>query len=234
MVDSADDSNSNNNNNTDEMPPYGNLGLQQRHPEEEVRFEESSSSGSEISQAPDRLNATATQPLSTNGRAAIGGAPRSTFTQQNGISRPVERKINNSRPRLSDQHRLSQRIPRRRSQVRLPRLITRDYPYNQSSNRVQVFNENSKAIFKLYVRDWFHVMLRVSWYISFFCIIIVWYLMIWVFAAIFVLVDSNTFNRNKDCGLGEPGIPITMATAYAFSLETCTTVGCEYKCNTSI
>jgi len=220
MVGSADDSN-----NIDEMTTHGNnLGLQQRHPKEEIRFDESSSSGSEILQASDRQNTTVTQPLSTNGRSAIGGAQSpTTFTQQqNG---PSERKIETNRPHYSDQLVLSQRIARRKSQVSLPRLITRDYPYNQSSNRVQVFNENSKAIFWLYVRDWFHVMLRVPWYFSFFCVIFVWYLMIWVFAAVFVLVDSNTFNRNKDCGLGEPGIPITMATAYAFSLETCTTVG---------
>jgi len=119
----------------------------------------------------------------------------------------------------------SERIPRYSSQVYLPRMITRDYPYEQSSNRVQVFNENSKAIVSLFVKDWFHVLLRMRWYISFPVFIVGWYLMIWVFAAVFVWIDGSNVNRNRDCGLGEPGIPLTISAAYAFSLETCTTVG---------
>jgi hypothetical protein len=56
-------------------------------------------------------------------------------------------------------------------------------------------------------------------------------LMIWsgtilLFALVYVKIDENT--NNLDCGLGEAGMPIPWATAFAFSLETCTTVGCKY------
>ena len=129
----------------------------------------------------------------------------------------------------SNKVKTSQRIPRMASRVFLPRLITRDYPYHQSSNRVQVFNKHKRVIFRLFIKDWFHVILRVPTYISGPLIIFFWYLMIWAFAWIYRLVDSSNFNLDKDCGLGEPGIPLSMPAAYAFSLETCTTVGCEYS-----
>mmetsp|Transcript_10672 Transcript_10672/g.25687 ORF Transcript_10672/g.25687 Transcript_10672/m.25687 type:complete len:509 (-) Transcript_10672:93-1619(-) len=117
------------------------------------------------------------------------------------------------------------RIQRRLSQVNLPRLVDRDLPYDQSSSRVQVLNDNMKPLFRLLVRDWFHVVLRIPWYYSFTTIIGVWYLAIWIFAWLFVYVDGSNHNRNMDCGLGEPGNPISLSAAYAFSLETCTTVG---------
>jgi len=119
----------------------------------------------------------------------------------------------------------SQRIHRQASKVFLPRLIPRDYPYHQSSNRVQVFNQHRDQIFRLAIKDWFHVILRMKSYVSFPIFVAIWYGMIWVFALVFTMVDSSNFNRDKDCGLAEPGIPITLSAAYAFSLETCTTVG---------
>ena len=113
------------------------------------------------------------------------------------------------------------------SQVYLPRLIIRDYPYDQSSNRVRIYNKNVKQLFTLFARDWFHVLLRVPWFISFPIIILIWYLMIWVFAYFYLFINNNKDNLAKDCGLGQSGVVITLGTAYAFSLETCTTVGCE-------
>jgi hypothetical protein len=119
----------------------------------------------------------------------------------------------------------SRRIQRMQSQVYLPRLIKRNYPFYQSSNRVQIFTENKKPTYRLYLKDWFHVGLRMSWYVSFPAFIVVWYALIWVFAILYHLIDSSPNNIAKECGLGEPNIPISLATAYAFSLETCTTVG---------
>lgn len=130
--------------------------------------------------------------------------------------------------------RQSSRIRRQASKVFLPRLITRDYPYHQSSNRVQVFPKHQKAVFRLYIKTYFYVLLRVPFIYSFPILMLIWYLMIWVFAFIYQLVDSNNFNLNKDCGLGDPGVVITIHTAYAFSLETCTTVGCEYQRSISL
>ncbi len=121
------------------------------------------------------------------------------------------------------------RIRRQASQVFLPRLITRDYPYHQSSNRVQVFPKNHRAVFRLLVKSYFYVLLRIPFCYSFPIILFIWYLMIWVFASVYQSIDSSNFNLNKDCGLGDPGVPITIHTAYAFSLETCTTVGCEFQ-----
>ena len=121
----------------------------------------------------------------------------------------------------------SQRIHKMKSQVHLPRLIARDYPYEQSSNRVRIQNENVKPVISLYIRDWFHFLLRVPWFISIPIVILIWYVMIVVFAYIYFYVDRSNANLNKDCGLGEPDMPISFAAAYAFSLETCTTVGCE-------
>jgi len=119
----------------------------------------------------------------------------------------------------------SRRIQRKDSQVFLPRLIKRDYPYDQSSNRVRIVNKHQKQLFPLLIKDSFHVLLRVKWYVSLPLITIVWYAMIWVFAFFYMLIDGSNFNHAKDCGLGEPENPIGFATAYAFSLETCTTVG---------
>jgi hypothetical protein len=47
--------------------------------------------------------------------------------------------------------------------------------------------------------------------------------MILVFAGVYVAHDS--IRPYKSCGLGGEGTPITLAGAFAFSLETCTTVG---------
>ena len=122
----------------------------------------------------------------------------------------------------------SRRIQRRDSHVFLPRLIKRDYPYDQSSNRVRIVNKHQKHLVPLLIKDSFHVLLRVKWYVSLPLITVVWYAMIWIFAFFYMWIDGSNFNLAKDCGLGEPDNPIGFATAYAFSLETCTTVGCEY------
>eukprot|EP00522_Entomoneis_paludosa_P016587 CAMPEP_0172452828 /NCGR_PEP_ID=MMETSP1065-20121228/10367_1 /TAXON_ID=265537 /ORGANISM="Amphiprora paludosa, Strain CCMP125" /LENGTH=360 /DNA_ID=CAMNT_0013204949 /DNA_START=118 /DNA_END=1200 /DNA_ORIENTATION=+ len=47
--------------------------------------------------------------------------------------------------------------------------------------------------------------------------------MILIFAGFYVWQDNQ--NPNKNCGLGEEGQPIAFGPAFAFSLETCTTVG---------
>ena len=125
-----------------------------------------------------------------------------------------------------------QRIRRMASQVYLPRLIKRDYAFHQSSNRVCVKNENMKQLFPLLFRDWFHVMMRVNWYFSLPFFLLIWFGMIYVFALAYMWIDRK--NKKLDCGLAEPGVPIDLATAYAFSLETCTTVGCKFDVSIAI
>jgi hypothetical protein len=112
------------------------------------------------------------------------------------------------------------------STVFLPRLVDRNYPFHQSQNRISVKNENHFShIWPLLIKDWFHVCLRVPIWISITALLIIWTIFIFVFARIYVHIDENWLDR--DCGLGEPGHAIKFGTAFAFSLETCTTVGCK-------
>jgi len=119
--------------------------------------------------------------------------------------------------------RKSKRIQRLMSQVQLPRLITRDFPYHQSSSRVEITNVQRHILYRLIYRDWFHLMLRQPAWVTFPSLILIWYMSIWVWAFAYVLVDRN--NGLKDCGISEADHPIEIREAFAFSLETTTTVG---------
>eukprot|EP00538_Stauroneis_constricta_P013167 CAMPEP_0119558454 /NCGR_PEP_ID=MMETSP1352-20130426/10797_1 /TAXON_ID=265584 /ORGANISM="Stauroneis constricta, Strain CCMP1120" /LENGTH=580 /DNA_ID=CAMNT_0007605823 /DNA_START=62 /DNA_END=1804 /DNA_ORIENTATION=+ len=106
----------------------------------------------------------------------------------------------------------------------LPRLIARNLPYEQSKNKFSVYNNNRhRDIYRLYLLNWFHVLLRWSVYKSVPLLLCVWTICILFFAGIYCGIDN--MNKDLDCGLGDPGVPIKWATAFAFSLETCTTVG---------
>jgi hypothetical protein len=72
----------------------------------------------------------------------------------------------------------------------------------------------------------FSVLLRSHLYITIPLLLLIWVTAILIFAAIYVHIDTS--NLDVDCGLGDPGFPITFATGFAFSLETCTTVGCKF------
>jgi len=121
--------------------------------------------------------------------------------------------------------RKSRRILRMMSQVYLPRLITRDYPFQQSSNRVEIVNENTKSLWGLLIKDWFHILLRLPSWVSLPAFAIIWYIFIWVWAFIYQHITNTPSNYSKDCGLGNANETLNIMTAYAFSLETCTTVG---------
>ena len=112
------------------------------------------------------------------------------------------------------------------SQVRFPRLVKRDLPYHQSRNRVCVWNERHHShVFPLLLLDWFHVFLRLPIWLSLSMLLVVWTVAILIFAGVYVHLDQQDIYA--DCGLGGPGTPIQWGTAFAFSLETCTTVGCK-------
>eukprot|EP00934_Nitzschia_sp_Nitz4_P005412 Nitzschia sp. Nitz4//scaffold34_size148208//61958//63495//NITZ4_002977-RA/size148208-augustus-gene-0.72-mRNA-1//-1//CDS//3329548786//5402//frame0 len=111
-----------------------------------------------------------------------------------------------------------------KSRVILPRLIKRNLTFHQSKNNFAVQNLHEKArLSPLLFRDWFHVLLRLPFHISIGSLLAVWTLMIMLWAQVYVWID--TVSKEADCGLGEPGFPIAYPTAFAFSLETCTTVG---------
>lgn len=88
---------------------------------------------------------------------------------------------------------------------------------------------HKKCLRGLLIKDWFHVLLRLPSWISLPAFIIIWYISIWVWAAIYQYISNKSSNFEKDCGLGSPNVTLSIMTAYAFSLETCTTVGCEYR-----
>ena len=114
-----------------------------------------------------------------------------------------------------------------KSYVQLPRLVNRDMPFHQSRNRISVANERHYSkIWRLFLEDWFHCLLRMPTYLSVPLLLGIWTAVILMFAAIYVYIDTS--NKYADCGLGDPGIPIAWGTSFAFSLETCTTVGCKY------
>jgi potassium inwardly-rectifying channel subfamily J protein 9 len=120
----------------------------------------------------------------------------------------------------------------------LKRLVVRDLPFHQSSNSLRVRHQMSKeyskkakgrhsagglGFFHWYIEDWFHVLLRLRTVVSVSAFTVVWTAFLLIFAGVYVMVDR--INPDEACGLGEPGFPIKFYGAFAFSLETTTTVG---------
>jgi hypothetical protein len=104
------------------------------------------------------------------------------------------------------------------------RLVKRDYPFYQSSNRLQVSNQHMEfRLLNLLKNDWFHVFLRFPLGISILLFLSIWTGVIVIFAGLYMRIDA--LNADIDCGLGPVGEPISFGPAFAFSLETCTTVG---------
>ena len=104
-----------------------------------------------------------------------------------------------------------------------PRFIERNRPFGQSRNRVNVKHNHGIKIYTLLRHDWFHVLLRRPAWQSVSMLLTTWTVFIIIFASLYVWVDNQ--NPQLDCGLGPAGSPIEFAGAFAFSLETCTTVG---------
>jgi hypothetical protein len=104
-----------------------------------------------------------------------------------------------------------------------PRLVRRNLAFNQSRNVVQVFHNKSFGIHLLVRHDFYHVLLRRPAWQSLLSLLFVWTIFILLFALAYVGVDNQ--DPNISCGLGTAGNPIRFIGAFAFSLETCTTVG---------
>uniref|UniRef100_A0A7S0CFI0 Potassium channel inwardly rectifying transmembrane domain-containing protein n=1 Tax=Proboscia inermis TaxID=420281 RepID=A0A7S0CFI0_9STRA len=103
----------------------------------------------------------------------------------------------------------------------IPRLIKRDLPHHQSTAKVSIVRKN--LVNKLALHDWFHMLLRWTTTFSISILLLVWTFAIIVFALIYMYDDK--INPLVECGLGAAGDPIGFNGAFAFSLETCTTVG---------
>eukprot|EP00551_Chaetoceros_affinis_P006499 CAMPEP_0203663096 /NCGR_PEP_ID=MMETSP0090-20130426/819_1 /ASSEMBLY_ACC=CAM_ASM_001088 /TAXON_ID=426623 /ORGANISM="Chaetoceros affinis, Strain CCMP159" /LENGTH=512 /DNA_ID=CAMNT_0050525963 /DNA_START=60 /DNA_END=1598 /DNA_ORIENTATION=- len=111
-----------------------------------------------------------------------------------------------------------------------PRLIPRDLPFEQSRNTIKIHNRErgSIPIFPSAIRfilsyNWFHILLRWNTMASVSLLVGFWLMGVTIFAQIYKLLDEH--NPHLQCGLGKPGQPIDLSGAFAFSLETCTTVG---------
>ena len=118
---------------------------------------------------------------------------------------------------------------KRRSQVSLPRMVDRNLPFYQSTNSMKIKNSDHKYLWRLMIIDWFHTLLRLPACISVSFLLFLWVLLIEFYAAIYWFED-NVHYKLVDCGLGVDGSHmISFAGAFAFSLETCTTVGCKFN-----
>ena len=106
----------------------------------------------------------------------------------------------------------------------LPRLVDRGLAFHQSSNKVQLRHNQGWNIYRLLRFNWFHVMLRWPSKYSFSFLVTLWTVSIIAFGQLYLWYDQ--LNPGLHCGLGgADGSPIDFTAAFAFSLETCTTVG---------
>lgn len=108
----------------------------------------------------------------------------------------------------------------------IPRLVHRNLPLHQSKQQIAVTNKTVFRSLKLqYIlsHDWFHVILRLPTAVSVFWLLAIWTFVILIFAAVYRNIDTR--DPEASCGLGKAGEPILFSAAFAFSLETCTTVG---------
>ena len=110
-----------------------------------------------------------------------------------------------------------------RPQPMPPRTVIRNLPFHQSKNRFAVDHNQGWNMLWLLRHDWFHVFLNIPTPRSLFFLLSVWTGMILLFAFFYMKVDSRV--PTVTCGLGVDGNPIEFGPAFAFSLETCTTVG---------
>ena len=105
-----------------------------------------------------------------------------------------------------------------------PRLVQRNLPFSQSKNRLSVMHNKGYEIVPLLKYDWFHVFLRLPSKISLFMLLSVWTGTVLIFAGFYMAYDN--INGQEVCRLGvTPEKTISFGAAFAFSVETCTTVG---------
>jgi hypothetical protein len=105
----------------------------------------------------------------------------------------------------------------------LPRLVLRNRPFHQSDNKVHIQHNLGWRVFTLLRFNWFHAFLRRPFHQSLLLLMSAWTGAILIFAGIYVWYDQ--LDTSISCGLGKVDEPMTFGPAFAFSLETCTTVG---------
>ena len=107
----------------------------------------------------------------------------------------------------------------------LPRLVLRDRPFFQSGNKLFIqHNKQGFKILKLLRHNWFHYFLRFPTKWSLLVLMSFWTIVIVIFAGLYMIYDRA--DNQVACQLGvSADEPMLFGAAFAFSLETCTTVG---------
>lgn len=108
----------------------------------------------------------------------------------------------------------------------IPRLVHRNLPFKQSRQEIAVVNKTlfkSIMLQRILSQDWYHVFLRQPTWLSLGGLLTLWTFFILIWASIYQRVAAN--NAQPQCRLGTDESPFGFAAAFAFSLETCTTVG---------
>lgn len=73
------------------------------------------------------------------------------------------------------------------------------------------------------LNNWFHILLWKNIFYSTFWLLLLWTIVIVVYAIVYMLMDHH--HIDLDCILALPGKFISFVPSFVFSLETCTTVG---------
>lgn len=113
----------------------------------------------------------------------------------------------------------------------LNRLVVRDMPFHQSSNSLRTRHQftaplrNFQGPGFFYRADWFHICLHLRTEISLLFLVALWTSVILIYACLYMYVDDHYVGVS--CGLSSTDVDegISFNGAFAFSLETATTVG---------
>jgi hypothetical protein len=111
-----------------------------------------------------------------------------------------------------------------RGSTQPPRYVQRNLPDHQSRNMVGVTHNQGWRIGKLVRHDLFHFLLRLKLFETLPLLLLIWSLAILIFAGLYFAADRAVAGNNV-CSLFGAAGPITYQGAFAFSLQTCTTVG---------
>jgi len=124
------------------------------------------------------------------------------------------------------EQRRNRRVQKKRSAMIQPRMVARDLPFHQSRNRMNVRNiDPHRWLWKLQILDWFHTLLRFPIGVAVGILLGVWIFLVVAFAVAYWYED-NVGYKIVDCGMGlTASESLSMSGAFAFSLETWTTVG---------
>lgn len=109
---------------------------------------------------------------------------------------------------------------------KIPRIVKRNMPFKQSKQTISVVNKSlisSWMLHRVLYSDWYHVFLRQPTLLSICFLLSGWTILVSLFALVYQKIDRD--HSDIGCGLGKPGEPISYHGAFAFSLETTTTVG---------